>query len=287
MPSRRKPIHWPESARIALLFCVSWETWPDDLGTNASHQRSNRGKMPENAIYKKDMGVVMDRQFGDKCGVWRILDMFDRENIKATFFLNGRTAEENVEAVKELVAKGHELAAQSYVHEYTVTMNKDEERKTIQGSIDAFKKVAGVTPLGYLSPGVRPTPNTVGLTSEMGFIWNSEGVDDDVPYAVGPKEKPIVVMPKDFHPNDYTTYETGSRSPRELYSLLVDQFDYLYEEGLTSPKVMSVTMHPFLAGRAYRAKIYQDFMRHARSHPNVWFARGIDIAKHWLQNNKA
>ena len=143
MPSRRKPIHWPDSARIALVFCVSWETWPDDLGTNASHQRSNRGKMPENAIYKKDMGVVMDRQFGDKCGIWRILDMFDREGIKATFFLNGRTAEENVDAVKELVAKGHELAAQSYIHEYTVTMDKEGERNTIQGSIDAFKKVAG------------------------------------------------------------------------------------------------------------------------------------------------
>ena len=285
MPSRRKPVQWPDGARIALLFCVSWETWPDDLGTNASHQRSNRGRMPENAIYKRDMGVVMDRQFGDKCGIWRILDMFDRENIKATFFLNGRTAEENVEAVKELVAKGHELAAQSYIHEYTVTMDKEAERSTIQGSIDAFKKVAGVTPLGYLSPGVRPTPNTVELTSEMGFTWNSEGVDDDVPYAVGPKNRPIIVMPKDFHPNDYTTYETGSRSPRELYSLLVDQFDYLYEEGLTSPKVMSVTMHPFLAGRAYRAKIYQDFMRHARSHPKVWFARGIDIANWWKRNN--
>jgi allantoinase len=286
MPSRRKPIKWPQNARIALTFCVSWETWPDDLGTNASHQRSNRGKMPENAIYTKDMGVVMDRQFGDKCGIWRILDLFESEGIKATFFLNGRTAEENAEAVRELVSKGHELAAQSYIHEYTVTMNKDQERKTIQGSIDAFQNVAGVKPLGYLSPGVRPTPNTVGLISDMGFTWSSEGVDDDVPYEVGPRDKPIVVLPKDFHPNDYTTYETGSRSPRELYSLLVDQFDYLYEEGLTSPKVMSVTMHPFLAGRAYRAKIYQDFIRHARSHPNVWFARGVDIADFWLRENR-
>src|ERR1700741_5431338 len=150
---RRKRIAWPDGNRMALSFFVSWETGPDDLGTNASHQRSNRGKLPDNAVYKRDMGVVMDRQFGDKCGIWRILDMFDRENIKATFFLNGRTAEENVEAVKELVSKGHELPAQSYIHEYTVTMDKEAERNTIQGSIDAFKKVAGVTPLGYLSPG--------------------------------------------------------------------------------------------------------------------------------------
>src|SRR5262245_27472141 len=57
-PIALNPVRWPEGARIALLFGVSWETWPDDLGTNASHQRTNRGKMPENAIYKRDMGVV-------------------------------------------------------------------------------------------------------------------------------------------------------------------------------------------------------------------------------------
>ena len=148
--------------------------------------------MPENAIYKRDVGVVMDREFGDKCGVWRILDLFEHENIKATFFLNGITAEQNVDAVKELVASGHELAAQPYIHEYTVTLDKDGERKIIQGSIDAFAKVAGVTPRGYLSPGVRPTPNTIDLISDMRFTWSSDCIDEDVPYAVGPKDKPIV-----------------------------------------------------------------------------------------------
>jgi allantoinase len=281
---RRHPISWPRGARVALLFCVSWETWPDDLGTNASHQRSNRGKLPDGAIYKKDMGVVMDRHFGDKCGIWRILDLFDRENIKASFFLNGKTAEQNVEAVGEIVVKGHELAAQPYIHEYTVLLDKEGERKLIQGSLDAFQQVAGVKPLGYLSPGVRPTPNTIDLITEMGFVWSSDCIDDDVPYAVGRRDKPIVMMPKDFHPNDYTTYETSSRSPRELFSLLVDQFDYLYQEGAESPKVMGVTMHPFLAGRAYRAKIFQDFIRHVKSHDDVWFARGIDIAEWWRQH---
>lgn len=282
--SRRNPIRWPDNARIALLFTVSWETWPDDLGTNASHQRSNRGRLPENAIHKRDMGVIMDRQFGEKVGIWRILDLFDSEGIKATFFLNGKTAEQNVDAVKEIVAKGHELAAQPYIHEYAVTMDKEGERKFIQGSIEAFKRVANVTPLGYLSPGVRPTPNTIDLISDMGFIWSSDCIDDDVPYTVGPKDGRIVMMPKDFHPNDYTTYETVSRSPRELFSLLVDQFDYLYAEGATSPKVMGVTMHPFLAGRAYRTKIFQDFIRHAQSHSNVWIARGVDIANWWRKN---
>ena len=148
---------------------MSWETWPDDLGTNASHQRSNRGRMPENAIYKRDMGVVMDRQFGDKCGIWRILDMFERETSKPRSSSTAAPPKRMSRRSRNWSRKGHELAAQSYIHEYTVTLDKEGERKAIQGSIDAFRKVAGVTPLGYLSPGVRPTPNTVELDLRDGL----------------------------------------------------------------------------------------------------------------------
>lgn len=278
---RRDPIKWPGGAKIALSFFVSWETWPEDLGTNASHQRSNRGRLPDNALFKKDMGVVMDRKYGEKAGIWRLLDLFEREHIKATFFLNGRTAEENSEAAKQIVADGHELAAQPYIHEYAVMLDKDGEREIIRRSIEAFRTTAGVTPLGYLSPGVRPTPNTVDLIAELGFTWSSDCIDDDVPYNVRSGNKSIVMMPKDFHPNDYTTYDVVSRSPRELYSLLVDQFDCLYAEGATSPKMMSVSMHPFLAGRPYRTRIFEDFIHHARSHPDVWIARGVDIVDYW------
>jgi allantoinase len=278
---RRNSIKWPGGAKIALSFFVSWETWPEDLGTNSSHQRSNRGRLPDNALYKRDMGVVMDRKYGEKAGIWRLLDLFDREHIKASFFLNGRTAEENPEAAKQIVADGHELAAQPYIHEYAVMLDKEGERDIIRRSIEAFRTVTGTTPVGYLSPGVRPTPNTVDLIAELGFTWSSDCIDDDVPYNVRSGNKTIVMMPKDFHPNDYTTYDVVSRSPRELYSLLVDQFDCLYAEGAKSPKMMSVSMHPFLAGRPYRTRIFEDFIHHARSHPDVWIARGVDIVDYW------
>jgi peptidoglycan/xylan/chitin deacetylase (PgdA/CDA1 family) len=100
MLPRRSPIEWPEGARIAISILLSWETWPDDLGSPGSHQRSNRGKLPDNAIFKKDMGVVMDREYGERVGLWRLLDVFEREGVKATFFLNGKTVEEHPRARK-------------------------------------------------------------------------------------------------------------------------------------------------------------------------------------------
>ena len=284
---RRIPIKWPNEARIAVSLFVSWETWPDDLGTPNSHQRSNRGALPANAIFKKDMGVVMDRQYGEKAGIWRLLDLFDRENVRATFFLNGRTVEENPDASREIVASGHEIAAQPYIHEYSITLDKEGERSIISRSIEAFENVLGVRPVGYLSPGVRPTPHTTEIIGDEGFIWSSDCIDDDLPYYATSKGRSIVMMPKDFHPNDYTTYDVVSRSPRDLLGLMQDQFDYLYGEGASSPKMMSLSLHPFLAGRPYRTKIFQDFIRHARSHSNVWFARGVDIVDWWRREYPA
>lgn len=279
---RSRPIEWPGKARIAISMLVSWETWPEDLGTPSSHQRSNRGRLPEKAVFKKDMGVVMDREYGERVGIWRLLDLFGMEDIKGTFFLNGKTVEENPDAAKEIVEKGHEIASQTYIHEYPVMFEKEEERRTIQQAVESFRRVLGVKPLGYLSPGVRPTPNTLELIADEGFIWSSDSVSDDLPYPAKAKNKTIIMVPKDWHPNDYTTYDVDARAPRDVLGLMLDAFDYLYEEGATSPKMFTVSVHPYLSGRPYRAKVLRDFIRYAKSHPHVWFARGIDIAK-WFR----
>lgn len=280
---RGSPIEWPGKARIAISMLVSWETWPEDLGTPSSHQRSNRGRLPEKAVFKKDMGVVMDREYGERVGIWRLLDLFDMEGIKGTFFLNGKTVEENPDAAKEIVEKGHEIASQTYIHEYPVMFEREEERRTIQQAVESFQRVLGVKPLGYLSPGVRPTPNTLELIAEEGFVWSSDSISDDLPYPAKAKNKTIIMVPKDWHPNDYTTYDVDARAPREVLGLMLDAFDYLYEEGATSPKMFTVSVHPYLSGRPYRAKVLRDFIRHAKSHPQVWFARGIDIANWWRE----
>ena len=207
----------------------------------------------------------MDREFGDKCGIWRILDLFEREKIKATFFLNGITAEQNVDAVKELVASGHELAAQPYIHEYTVTLTRKASARSSRGRSTHSQRspASRRAAISRRACARRPIPSISFQT------WASPGAATASTRTCptpSPRNKPIVMMPKDFHPNDYTTYETGSRSPRELYGLLVDQFDYLYDEGATSPKVMSVTMHPSWPARVSRQDLPR-FHAHARSHP--------------------
>jgi hypothetical protein len=88
------------------------------------------------------------------------------------------------------------------------------------------------------------------------------------------------MVPKDFHPNDYTTYDIDARSPRDARHL-PDSFDSFTRKE-PRPKMLSLSLHPSF-GRPYRAKILQDFIRYAKSHPKVWFARNIDIVRWWQE----
>src|SRR5487761_2422436 len=125
--SRRTPIQWPDRARIAVLPCVAFETWPDDLGRPGTLNRSNRAPFPANARFKKDLCVVSDRQYGERVGIFRMLDIFAEEGIKTTFFINGSTAEIHPEIIKEIKAAGHEIGTESYIHNYNYMKRPEEE----------------------------------------------------------------------------------------------------------------------------------------------------------------
>jgi peptidoglycan/xylan/chitin deacetylase (PgdA/CDA1 family) len=160
----------------------------------------------------------------------------------------------------------------------------DEEKNDLIKSIDAITKVVGKRPQGYLSTGITPSDNTAPIIAEAGYTYWMDPQHEDLPYVLRVNERELVVLQYLFYMNDYTTYSV--RAPRQLLEIWKDSFDYLYTEGENDPKMMIWGMHPFLIGRPYRAKILQEFIRYAKGHPKVWFARCIDIANWWLENYK-
>jgi allantoinase len=105
-----------------------------------------------------------------------------------------------------------------------------------------------------------------------------------VPYSVEARGRKVVVVPYNVPGcNDYSTYGSG-RTPRDLLQIMKDQFDYLYWEGQQgSPKYWAVNLHPFVSGVPYRTKIMDEFITYAKSFPDVWFARRLEIANWCLK----
>jgi peptidoglycan/xylan/chitin deacetylase (PgdA/CDA1 family) len=263
---RPQPIEWPDKAKICVTFIVPWEVWPENFATRDSHQRSSHRASPANAVFAKNMAAVSEREYGDRVGIWRLLDLFERHQLKVTMLMDGLKVEQFADVCRDIRAIGHEFASENYAHEYSYMYTREQERESIQKAIAAFAKVLGEKPTGYLSPGHSSTPHTLDLVAEAGcFAWWADPLNSDIPYTVEARGRKIVVIPYNVPGcNDYSTYGTG-RTPRDLLAIMKDQFDYLYWEGEQgSPKYWTVNLHPFVSGVPYRAKVIDEFITYAK-----------------------
>lgn len=281
---KREPWKLPDGKVIAVCPIVPWETWPDDLGTRESNQMSNRPPVPANARYKRDLWVVHDHEYAEEEGIFRLLDLLDKVGIKATFVASGISIERFPEIAREAKQRGHDMGSENYIHEYPIMMDEATEREEIRKTVEAFKKVLGQPPTGYISPGHRPTDKTEEIVAEAGYIWNSDFHHIDTAKVVEVKGRRMVIMPYG-HISDYMTYQLGARTPREILEMLKDEFDVLYAEGVSGwPKMMGYPFHPFLC-HGYRTKPLEEFFQYAKSFPKVWFPTRTEIAR-WCLDQK-
>jgi peptidoglycan/xylan/chitin deacetylase (PgdA/CDA1 family) len=282
MPFRRSPIKWPNGARLALVPGVAFETWPDDLGRAGSLQNQNRRPPPIDAPFNRDLAIVTDREYGERVGVYRMLDIFDRVGVRATFFINGVNAERFPDLMRQIDAAGHEVSSENWIHDYSYMKTREQEDADQKRTIEAIKGLIGKPPFGYLSTGVRPSPNTPELAANNGYLYWMDPQHEELPYTLKVGDRRLVAMSYHLMINDYSTYGVAERTPRQLGEIYHDTVAYLHRESETYPNILAWGMHPFLSGRPSRAPILEEFLTWAKGLPGVWFARGRDIAEWWV-----
>lgn len=287
-PMRREPIKWLENARLAVVAEVSFEAWPDDLGVATSLQSVYRKHIPADAPFNKDLAMITDRQFGERVGIFRLLDILQQEGVRTTFFSSGAIVEAFPETMKEAEAQGHEISSQNYRHEYAFMQTPEQHRADIQKTVAIWEKVLGHKPEGYLSPGVEPTEWTPEILADLGYKYWVDLAHDELPYTLRlPSGKELVVMAHAGLLNsDYFQYGMQSRSHRDVGDIWKDWFDLMYEEGEHFPSLFGFVLHPYLVGRPHMAKVLKEFLRYVKGHPGVWFTTHSEIVKWWLKNYK-
>ncbi|MFP3952474.1 MAG: polysaccharide deacetylase family protein, partial [Candidatus Bathyarchaeia archaeon] len=128
----------------------------------------------------RDIVAQSRGRFAPKVAVPRILDMLDRLDIESTFFTPGWTIDEFPDSVEEIISRGHEIAAHGYLHERLTDLSKESEDAVFQRSISAMEKI-GVTPKGFRAPYWSISDRTLKLVEELGFKYDSNFMDDDMP----------------------------------------------------------------------------------------------------------
>jgi len=124
----------------------------------------------------------------------RLLEIFDRHNVRATFFVLGWVADRFPHLIQNIAISGHEIACHSFRH---IMINKVEEdvfRSDTEMAIQAIKKACGIAPTGYRAPSWSidsSTPWAFEILARLGFVYDSSifPVKHDI-YGdpMGPKE---------------------------------------------------------------------------------------------------
>ncbi len=282
----RRPIEWPDGARLAIMPCVVLETWPEaELGKPGSAQASFRHDFPKGSIFDTDIALITDRMYGERCGAYRVLDVLDEFDIKTTWFMNGAGPEGFPELAKEIHRSGHEVASENWNHEYVWRQTDDVQRAELERTIASFEKNIGVRPVGYISSGERPNHYTLPLIAEKGYRYYMGTISEDLPYTLRTEKGDIVAMNYGIWLTDHQLAGSVRKDPRQVLQWWKDQFDQLYEEAEAGrPGMMTMGIHPFIIGRPFRAKALREFFAYARSKPKVWFPRCVEMADHYLKN---
>ncbi|WP_108259089.1 polysaccharide deacetylase family protein [Mangrovicoccus ximenensis] len=157
----------------------------------------------------------------------------------------------------------------------------------LRRAIASIAETTGARPLGWSSRYGASLHTRELLAEEGGFAYDADSYNDDLPVWTEAGGRPHLVVPGTLANSDLK-FETGmTGSPRDFELHLKAAFDRLYKEGAARPRMMPVALHLRLSGHPGRTRALANFIRYAKSFPDVWFARRIDIANHWTARHPA
>jgi len=284
--SKGVKIVWPNNARIAVQIVLNYEEGAENCVLNGDKNSEIFLSEIIGAKPVKGRHINMESlyEYGSRAGFWRLHKLFQEKKIPVTVFGVGMALEKNPEICKAIKDAGYEVASHGWRWIDYQNIKKSEEKKHMKLAIHAHKQIFGERPNGWYTG--RCGPNTRDLVMEDGgFLYDSDSYNDDLPYWETRGKKKQLIIPYTLDNNDmrFVTNQ-GFNTGDHFFTYLKDSFDTLYEEGKTSPKMMSVGLHCRIIGKPGRIQSLKKFLDYVLEHEDVWLCKRIDVAKHWIKN---
>jgi len=281
-----KKISWPNNAKLALQIVLNYEEGGENSVLNGDKYSETflSEIIGAKAIKGRHISMESIYEYGSRSGFWRLDKLFKEKKIPVTIFGVGLALKQNSEVCNAIKNGDYEIAAHGYRWIDYQDVKKSVEKKHMQQAIKTIKDIFGSRPLGWYTG--RCSPNTRDLVfDDGGFLYDSDSYSDDLPYWEYRDKKKQLIIPYTLDNNDmrFATNQ-GFNTGDHFYNYLKDSFDALYEEGKTTPKMMSVGLHCRLIGRPGRIQSLKKFLDYVLKFEDIWICKRIDIAKHWIKN---
>ena len=279
---------WPNSARVAVSICLNYEEGSEYSKIAGDGRNEGLAEIPYSmAAQYRDLCVESVYEYGARAGIWRLQRLFDSLAMPITFFAAAVALERNPEVAAWLREAGHEPCSHGWRWEEVWTLSRAEEKAHIEAAIQSIEATTGERPRGWYCR-YGPSIHTRELLVEAGgFTYDSDAYNDDLPYYVEVGGKSHLVLPYSLTYNDARfVLSQGYSGPDAFFDHLKRGFDYLWDEGESHPRMMSIGLHPRLVGQAPRISALKQFLEYAQEKGGAWFARRIDIANWWHDHHQ-
>ena len=246
--------------------------------------------------------------FAGEVGVPRVLNLFDKHQIEASWFVPGHSIETFPEQFKQIVAAGHEIGVHGYSHENPIAMSREQETAVLDRCIELIESASGRRPTGYVAPWWEFSTITNELLLERGIKYDHSLMHNDfTPYRVRVgdswtnidyekpardwmkpllrgKETDLIEIPANWYLDDLppmmfvksSPNSHGFVNPRHLEEMWRDQFDWVYRE--MDYATFTMTIHPDVSGRPQVLLMLERLIEHINSHDGVRWVTFNDIA---------
>jgi allantoinase len=278
MLPERKPVAWPNQARVALWVVPALEWFPLNM---AGQPFKPPGAMQ--TAYP-DLRHYTLRDYGNRVGIFRIMKALEKHGIRPTVAVNAAVAVRYPSLIKECTQRGWEIMANGLDmdHLHHGGLAVDDEKKLIDTTLDILRRASGQAVRGWLSPAKSESAATLDLLGAAGLDYVCDWVNDDMPYAMRTASGPVHAMPHPIDIDDHTILVQNHHTEDDFRDQLCDQFDLLYKESATAGgRIMAISLHPWVIGQPYRMRALEEALAHIMRHPGVWAATGSEILDAW------
>ncbi|WP_417272229.1 polysaccharide deacetylase family protein [Celeribacter halophilus] len=249
--------------------------------------------------------------FAGEVGSMRLLDLFDKLDIKTTWFIPGHSAETFPEQMAEVAKRGHEIGIHGYSHENPIAMTPEQEEAVLDKCIGLITELSGKRPTGYVAPWWEFSNVTNELLLKKGIKYDHSLMHKDfepyrvrvgdtwtkIDYAGKPEDwmKPLVrgeetdliEIPANWYLDDLppmmfikkSPNSHGFVNPRDIEQMWKDQFDWVYEN--MDYAVFPITIHPDVSGRPQVLLMLERLFKHIAAHEGVKFVTMDEMADNY------
>ncbi|MDZ5649466.1 polysaccharide deacetylase family protein [Nitrospirillum sp. BR 11828] len=218
-----------------------------------------------------DLRHYTTRDYGNRVGAYRLLTVFRKLGLRATFAIQGAVAERYPALVRDVAADGHAICAHGWDTDslHHSALPADLEQSYIGRTLDALSAVTGRRPDGWISPARAEGFHTPARLAAAGIRWFADWAHDDLPTAFHTEAGDLTALPLSNELDDWQILIAHARPEQEWVTQVSDAADWLLAEAAaqSSPRLLTLTIRPYVSGLPYRVKALRDSLANVLKRP--------------------